>query len=166
MKQLVVGIIVGSLMAAAIGCSKQGAQRPATVPAKATVTYQGQPVAGATVMLVPEGTAGRSAQGVTDSSGTATLMTFEAGDGAVPGPYTVMVTKVEAGSGTGTPSPVGGKVDPQAYAKIMAEAAAKKSIPAAPKQLLPAKYSKKETSDLKVEVKSGQENHFKLDLKD
>ncbi len=90
------------LLAAAAGCGgssdKWTANRPKTVPAEGVVTYNGERVAGATVVFVPESvnseTIGASA--LTSSSGEFSLSTFPPDTGAVPGRYRVGVTKLQA----------------------------------------------------------------------
>jgi hypothetical protein len=86
------------------GCGTAGdVEREKTVPVTGIVTYNGTPVADASVGLVPDAPPGpnppgRGAFGRTDAQGRFELMTFVAGDGAVPGNYKVTVTKVEGGS--------------------------------------------------------------------
>ncbi|QDV67015.1 hypothetical protein Poly24_07060 [Rosistilla carotiformis] len=56
-----------------LGCS--GSSVPETYPISGTVTYQGAPVADATITFSP--TAGRPASGTTDDGGTFQLTTFD-----------------------------------------------------------------------------------------
>ncbi|MBA63776.1 MAG: hypothetical protein CMJ76_15585 [Planctomycetaceae bacterium] len=96
-KKLVALLCVGVMITIA-GC---GASNPLTTPITGTVTYDGEPLEGATVTLTPEaGSSGsRSASGTTDASGNFTLTTvFTDGQnspGAVGGSYTVRVSKHE-----------------------------------------------------------------------
>ena len=65
------------------------------VPVRGRVLLDEVPVPGATVLLVPaEG--GHPAWGRTDADGVFRLTTFKQNDGALPGKYTVVVTKTEA----------------------------------------------------------------------
>jgi len=74
----------------AAGCAK-------TADVKGRVTLDGQPVAGATVLFVPEpGNATRPASGLTDNDGTFRLTTYRSDDGAVPGAYRIVVRKTKA----------------------------------------------------------------------
>ena len=70
------------------GC---GPDYPETVPVSGTVTLDGQPVAGASVVFTPE--AGDLATATTDSSGQFQLSTYRLADGAAPGHYRVTVAK-------------------------------------------------------------------------
>jgi hypothetical protein len=69
--------------------------RPATVPVRGSVSYQGKPVAGAAVAFLAKG-APRPAIGTTDAQGNFRLTTFTADDGAVPGEHLVTVEKFSA----------------------------------------------------------------------
>jgi hypothetical protein len=65
------------------------------VPLSGTVLLDGRPLARATVAFVPEEDGRRPAAGVSDENGRFELTTFTEGDGALPGGYRVIVTKVE-----------------------------------------------------------------------
>jgi hypothetical protein len=77
---------------AAGGCSK-GSHLPKTVPASGIVTLDGKPVAGAQVVLVPEGEGATGAYGTSDANGKFSLRAYEEKDGAIPGAYKVQVSK-------------------------------------------------------------------------
>jgi len=127
------------------GCGPGG---PETAPVSGTVTLDGQPVAGAAVMLVPE-SAGRPAHGVTDSQGKFTLTTFEEGDGALVGKHSVTVTLKKV---TGMLADVDGLSGGVAPGGIKEE------------WIIPKKYSSPKTSGLSAEVKKSGEP-LVLDLK-
>lgn len=76
------------------GCDS-GPNNPDTYPVTGTVTYKGSPVEGATVVLTPVTAGLQGASGNTDADGNFELMTFSAGDGALPGEYKVRVFKYE-----------------------------------------------------------------------
>lgn len=77
---------------AALGCG--GAN---TV--KGRVLLDGQPVAGATVLFMPDPDGqGRPATGTTDSDGYFYLTTYRRDDGALPGTYRIVVSKTEVGT--------------------------------------------------------------------
>lgn len=85
----------------ATGC---GGSNPKTIKVVGKVSYQGKPVTQGTVTFQPtktaEGAPNRPATGVLSADGTYELSTFEAGDGAIPGEYTVLVVTI-----TGGPTP-------------------------------------------------------------
>jgi hypothetical protein len=68
--------------------------RSKVVPVSGRVMYQGQPLAGATVMFHAEGEE-VTASGLTNDKGEFQLRTYEGTDGAVPGSHKVTVKKVE-----------------------------------------------------------------------
>jgi len=131
----VVGIIAGILMSSVGGCGR--GNRPTTTPVTLTITYQGKPVDGATVTLVPESSSVPVATGVTDNSGVVKPRTFPDVSGVVPGSYTVTVRKTEA-QGT---VPEGQSLDdlPPGQGPTFRE-------------LLPTKYGSPSTSGLKLTV--------------
>lgn len=137
---------------------------PETVAVTGTVTYNGQPVEGATVTFSPDipqhelamgKTGGHAAFATTDAKGVYSLYTAW-GSGAVPGDYNVTVTKYDQ-----PPVAAGAASDdeyepPEFYENQPAAAAA-------PKSLLPAKYA--QAGELKVTVSSSGGTH-NLELKD
>ncbi len=125
------------LMLLLMGCG--GESKPSTVPVTGLVTLNGEPVAEASVTFYPQ--EGRSASGVTDSSGIFTLTTFEAGDGAIAGKHRVSIGKqsnVPAGN------------TPEELAKI--------------KEEIPSKYNNAETSGLTADVVAGQDAPIDFNL--
>lgn len=103
-KKLLALLCVGVMITIA-GC---GASNPPTTPVTGTVTYDGEPLEGATITLTPEaGSAGsRSASGISDASGNFVITTvFSDGanvEGALAGSYSVRVTKLEVQETTNT----------------------------------------------------------------
>jgi hypothetical protein len=87
------GVALAALLVAALaGCGGKG-----ITPVRGVVTLEGQPVAGATVLFMPEDeNEGHPATGFTSSDGTFQLMTYKANDGALPGTYHVLIRKTEA----------------------------------------------------------------------
>jgi hypothetical protein len=115
------------------GCSNSHG----TASVSGTVLYKNQPVDGATVIFHPKGDTGaKPAQGKSESGGRFTVTTYfgpdEQPSGALPGDYTVTVTKIDEPKGAFDPHK-----DPP------------------PKNHLPTKYSTPQTSPLTVTVKSG-----------
>ncbi len=147
------GLLVTLIVA---GCAGPAGDpnRPKTVPVSGTVTYNGDPVEGATVTFMTDSAEGKGAVGRTDASGHFTLMTFEPGDGAVPGNYKVTVTKTKT---EGTLS--------EEEANKYLERGENPPAPAVT-DLLPEKYKSPETSGLTAEVTEGGENNFTFELTD
>jgi len=143
-RSLLLLLFTATLTLAISGC---GGGHPDTLPVTGTVTYREQAVEGARVMfMAAEATSDKrpAANGVTNAEGRFTLMTFAAGDGAVPGNYKVLVTKRQE-----MPDPK----QPNSPYKIT-------------RDLLPARYGNATQSGLKAEVKAGQTNDFELKLTD
>jgi hypothetical protein len=126
------------------GC---GPDRPLTIPVDGTVTVDGRPVEGASVMFMPQ-FPGRPALGVTDASGQFRLTTFASGDGAQPGQHTVTVTLQKTTGFVADKDGLSGGMAPEGV-RI--------------EWVVPQRYSKPETSELSVEVKQGMSS-VKLDL--
>ena len=154
-------------LALVLGCSR-GPSRPKTYPVSGTVTMNGQPVEGATVVFVPKAVAtgasssagGAQAQGPqvatgeTDAQGRYELGTFAKGDGAIPGEYLVKVFKYPKSTvQTGT----GGSEEEYQPPEENAPP------PPAPKNLLPEKYANENTSGLSFTVEP-KANTFDIQL--
>jgi len=121
------------------GCSS-ATERPETVPVQGKVTYKGEPVPKGTVTFLSDG--GQVATGEIQPDGSYKLSTFEEGDGAIPGP-----AKVGILANTLHPHMMPG------------------SSPGykPPKDLVPKKYSKPESSGLEATVtKDGPPINFDL----
>lgn len=139
------------------GCQR-GPTRPKTVPVDVTVSYKDKLVSGATVVFVPKG-GPRGAVGRTDAQGRAKLMTFVAGDGAMPGSYRVTIDKLldEAGPAGKT------QEEYEAFWKTQ------KNGPAGLPPLkceLPWKYGQIEKTELTAEVSEEGKNSLRFDLVD
>lgn len=133
------------------GCSG-GASVSGVVPVRGKVTYQGQPVGGATIVFLSEASDGRAAVATSNADGTYELMTLDS-KGALPGKYAVTVKKTE-------------NLEELTREVSMEEAAAKANQPPPlPKELLPAKYGDPAQTPLKFEVKAGA-NTIDLPLED
>lgn len=127
-----------------VGCAESKPDRPKTYPVSGTVTYKGEPVAGANLNFrLADGKSFAMAR--TDASGKYELMTFEAGDGALPGEYKVGITQYETTATTGP------GMDDAAYGSPEEEAG--DAVP--PKNLLPQKYANPEASELTASVTEG-----------
>lgn len=149
---LVIGTLIGSLAGCGGGKDRWTDARPKTVKAAGTVQYQGQPVPQATLTFTPATHEGQGAVAVTDDSGNFQLMTFEPGDGAIPGRYRVTAVKFPAESALSD-----GPSDSN-------EAPVAKEL----KSSLPTKYSRPATTDLEIEISSDAKANEKIliELKD
>lgn len=123
--------------------------RPATVPADGVVTYKGQPLAGATIVLSPVGHE-HAAAAVTDGSGRFTLSAFPPQRGAVAGNYEVAITAIDV-----LPMP---ELPEGVHAEDV-------KLPP-PKSRIPQKYSNPKASGLRLEIPSGGKKDITFDLTD
>ncbi len=146
-----------SLVSLALGCGGDGPppDRPATVQVTGTLTYNGEPVGGASISLKNTGN-GPGAAGISDANGKYTLTTFTSGDGAVPGEYLVGVIKSEiVGADTSyfdVESPNYGKTPPpEAEGKLVHH--------------IPEKFNNPDTSGIRVTISEGQDS-VPIELKD
>lgn len=134
------------------GCS--GSNLPKTYPVTGVVTYNGKPVEGAAVTLIPSNDNGRSAGGETDVNGKFSVKTYlspqDQPEGAVAGEYTITVTKLEKRE-----LPEGMK--PEEAIKVFRDMGP-------PKQLLPKQYGSPNTSELKVTITDTAPEPLTLDL--
>lgn len=154
------------------GCSGKG-DLPKLAPADGTVTYQGKPVAGATVTFAPD--KGPLAMAVTDLNGKFTLNTGTF-PGVVVGPVKVGIIATPAAQGAGSDLSAISKRpqnDKEAAAYLekaneLQQKFAEGENPEAlqPKSLIPEKYTKVDTSGLSFTINANGDNHFTIDLKD
>lgn len=128
-------VLIGLSCLLLSGC--QGGQTANPVPASGVVMYNGEPLAGAYVVFVPE--EGPKATATTDADGSFELMTVKEKDGVVPGPCRIAVEKRAP-------------LDP-------------KDPYVAPKSLIPERYSSIKDSGLSETVNADGENFFTIDLK-
>ncbi|TWU17191.1 hypothetical protein Pla52o_53660 [Novipirellula galeiformis] len=138
-------------IASLVGCGTD-AGLDGTIPAAGTVTWQGQPVEGAVVAFIPTD-GSRPASGRTDASGQFELTTLKANDGAMPGSYTVTISKSEV-DGTEMSSE-----EARAYFEKHGQPPT-----VSKKELLPVKYKRPDQSGLTAEVSVSGENQFPFDL--
>jgi hypothetical protein len=135
----------GVLLVALLGVGLTGCGGKGTYPVRGVVTLEGTPVAGATVLFMPDGQdGGRPASGFTLSDGTFRLTTYQADDGALAGKYRVLVQKTEAAKDRGT-----------AERSALERAKDKKedeSLQKHRKPTLPEAYAKFETTPLRCTV--------------
>jgi hypothetical protein len=128
----------------ALGCS--GANSP--VPVKGVVKLDGNPLAGATVTFMPAGDSGRPATGETDQEGVFRLTSLKKDDGAFPGEYRVVVTKIQAID----PPPPANSGEPDAVLKHYQSLKSQKRT-----ALLPSPYASYLTTPLRCTVPTAGE---------
>ena len=149
----------------AIGCSSS--KGPKLASADGTVNYMGKPLAGATVIFLPD--KGPLAMGVTDAKGKFQLSTGTS-RGVVVGH--VQVTVVAAAPGKIESDVISKRpqtpAETEAYMKKAAEMqqamASGNTEVVQPKSLIPAKYGKAETSGVSYTIKANGDNHFTIEL--
>lgn len=149
------GLLSGSLVCVlllaitTVGCGPAG---PATVPAKGTLTIDGQPANDVSITLVPLATGGQEATGKV-ANGSFTLFSgIEGAPGAVPGKYKVTLAATGAGTAESGAAAYGAKGQG-------GNASAAPTV----KAPFPDKYLGAATSDKEVEITSGS-NDLKIDI--
>lgn len=124
------------------GCG--GAERPPITETTGVVTFEGEPLSGATVVFAPD-SGQRVATGKTNEEGWFELGTFGADDGAIIGPHRVtVISRAPVQEGGGMPG------SPTALKPTEA--------------VIPEKYLAPETSGLTAEVTEDGENYFEFKL--
>jgi len=113
------------------------------VSVRGTVTLDGSPIEGATVIFLPEGGTGRQAVGLTGADGGFQLTTLSTNDGAFRGKYKVVVQYNQ-----GSEAPPGGNVKEvmQGFEK------GQKAKRPPPKYVIPPRYSDPDKTELRQEV--------------
>ncbi len=140
------------------GCG--GPEHPATFPVEGTVTYQGKPVDGATISLIPLEIGSRGAAATSGADGSFSMSTFAHGDGAIPGEYLVTVFKYDEAmlDAAVADAAMTLEEEEEMYTDDEAEGG-----DAGPRNLLPAKYADAMTSGLSIVV-SESPNVLPIDL--
>ena len=160
MKQGMLGLAVLSLVCAGCGGGDKGGVP--VYPITGTVKMFGKPLPKATVAFAPQGDQ-PTAVGTTDEDGSFVVTTYEYGDGAAEGTFSVVVSKTvtkptaeSGGSGDGEGHEA--EYDQQNSHDSTDESGGSEA-------LVPALYSSADSSPLTVEVKAGGDNHFDLEIK-
>ena len=133
------------------GCGVGGS----AVDSKGTLTWEdGTPIAGATIRCVPKDSAVPEALGVSDQKGAFSLST-QKGPGALPGEYTVVITKTVAPAGMSVGE--GEQLSPEEMMKLMKKVGVGKTV--ATKSEVPAVYSDAASSPLKLTITGASDKH-------
>jgi hypothetical protein len=125
--------------------------RPKTVNATGTITYNGEPLASATIVLDPQAEGGVAAMCRSDKEGNFSLDAYPPDPGAVPGSYRVSVKKVEPSK--------------QAAATEESHDAPSEGAAGEPESLIPKEYGEFETSGLTMEIPAEGSETLKIELK-
>ena len=135
------------VITAALGCGSdvpKGPEKISTTPVDGVVTLNGKPAAEVSVSL--HHSEGKVApRGISDKDGKFSIATYGKDDGAPAGKYKVTAAKnmtKEISPGVLAPPPPGGF-----------------------KSDIPTKYESVNTTDISVEIKAGEKNSLKIDLK-
>ena len=147
-----------------VGC---GAEKTSVqlAPAEGTVTYQGRPLADATVLFAPE--KGPIATGVTDLEGHFTLATGSRRGAAVgTSKVAINVGGPPGGAETEAPPPPKTEEEAREFSKKAGEMQMQMAQDelAKPHSIIPPRYEKAESSGLSYEVKASGPNNFEIKL--
>lgn len=153
----------GLMLLAVLGCGQQSGEKLDTVPISGTVTLDGAPVEGVSVVFAPTGGGGMAASGKTDSSGHYKLTTRDPDDGAMAGSYVVMLSKTE-GEGPASEAVKPGMSEEEATKAAMEAYVASGQAETKFKDLLPAKYKDPAASGFKADVAKGGQTEFNFEL--
>ncbi len=162
--------VIGSCLSILAGCQR-GPSLPSTVPVTGTVTYNGEPLTEANVVLVNRDPKQRSATGTTDELGNFQLKTYfdptHDLDGVVAGEYLITVTKREKKEDISDAASDSVQKTPEEMAKLQEERTRRQVMVFAKprKSLIPIRYTKPERSGLVATVTAGMEP-LTLQLKD
>lgn len=140
-----------ALSAVAIGCNRQTGI--VTIPIRGEVVYKGQLLATGLVVYLPTGGgAARQASGKIEADGKFVLTTFKAGDGVVPGEYSIVVYPYDSPAGA-------------TRTREQMEAAAQSGAEK-PKHIIPEKYSDPTASGLTDTVNDEHSGEKRIELTD
>jgi hypothetical protein len=143
-------VLVIAVAVTAAGCGDKG---PAMAPAGGIVLYNGDPLANANVVFVPEA-GGPTSIGQPGADGRFTLSS-SARPGAMVGQHLVSVQAFERYRRDG-------KAEPVPQNEIEEEGATKSAFASRP--VIPPNYGNPDSSGLTAEVKASDENDFTFEL--
>ena len=162
--RVLLGLLGGFLL---VGC---GSNLPSTAPVTGTLHWEdGKPVEGASVRFVPAIQGNREASGSTNKDGEFNLSTFKHGDGAIPGDYSVVITKITSVTPPVSPTTTAPTAANKGEDLLKAMKGFSEKAKAAAKDVgekIPAVYGDEKTTTLKFTVPSGGgKAEFKINRK-
>ncbi|MDR1477835.1 MAG: hypothetical protein LBJ00_02725 [Planctomycetaceae bacterium] len=134
-----------------IGCKKNDPRKIGLVPASGTITYNGSPLDGATIVFTPKDTSKQGAGALSSTNGKFVLTTISDNDGAFPVEYSVYVLKEES---------------PQISDEELMEYARQGKTPPQPKNLLPVKYTNPDEPIINISIPATGDKNIIIELKD
>ncbi len=153
--RIVFSVIPACLAVAIVGCRSD----LNLAPVEGTVTFQGKPLANATVTFIPKGE-GSLGVGITDEEGSFSISTGGQA-GVTPGLCAVTVSKMESSGGGQAALEKMSEADRQ---KMMMSGKMQGVMTGTPKSAIPVQYGNAMTSGLNFEVKKDGEINFPITL--
>ena len=151
------------LLCAVSGCGQSGAKgRVKVYKVTGKVTFLGSPLIGAMVSFSPQSDQ-PAAIGRTNDTGSFTLTTYAAGDGAAAGDFKVLIMMLDAGDSGGQGKEAAHFKDQSSYVATDSHAATKGGKSSG--NVLPAKYGDPKQSTLTAKVDPTKANTFTFELK-
>lgn len=156
-------LLIISICMLSCSCSgSSGNDRKPVFKVTGTVKLGGAPISGASVTFISKEKQ-PVAYGRTNDTGEFELMTYDPGDGAAAGRYSVLVTKYLGKAANASTSDAAHGADPtKDYGSASGHDA--KSTQTTD-NVIAAKYADVETTPLTAKVEAGGENKFDLELK-
>jgi hypothetical protein len=135
-----------------IGCKKTDTRKTGLVPAGGMITYNGLPLEGATIVLMPKSqTNQQGAGGLSGTDGKFRVTTISDNDGAFPGEYSVSVLKEES---------------LQISDEELLEYSRQGKVPPKPKSLIPIQYSNPAKPLIFLTIPAAGDKNLVIELKD
>ncbi|MDR1384027.1 MAG: carboxypeptidase-like regulatory domain-containing protein [Planctomycetaceae bacterium] len=144
-------LVLALIFVCLIGCKKIDPRKAGLVPAGGTITYNGSPLDGATIVFVPKESNKQGAGALSGADGTFTLTTISDNDGAFPVEYSVYVLKEE---------PL------QISDEELMEYSRQGKTPPKPKSLIPIKYTNPTKPMLNFTIPVAGDKNLLIKLKD
>ncbi len=145
------------------GCAKDTGHRKTT----GVVTYNGEPVEGATVVFIPSVQGGASGSAMTDAKGAYSATSGSVGEGLLPGEYKVTISKREEVVDEDQAAFEAGEITYDELQERKYGNGGLSGTGAVGKSLVPEIYSNAAATPLTVTVTDdASKNKFDFDLKD